>query len=52
LSNLLTLALASPLGSIGLTPVSLPFNLSIFVVLLIGRHRHPSTATALADGST
>jgi urea transporter len=36
---LLTLGLAGPLGRIGLVPLSLPFNLSIFAALLIDRQR-------------
>jgi urea transporter len=46
LSVLLTLALAAPLGRLGLSPVSLPFNLTIFAALLIARQResqYPST---------
>jgi urea transporter len=34
---LLTVALAEPLGRLDLMPVSLPFNLSIYVVLLIAK---------------
>jgi urea transporter len=38
-SLLLTVALAEALGRIGLSPLSLPFNLSIFAALLIDRQR-------------
>jgi len=36
---LLTIALAQPLGRLGLMPVSLPFNLSIYAVLLVAKQR-------------
>jgi urea transporter len=36
---LLTIALAEPLGRLGLMPLSLPFNLSIYVVLLTSKQR-------------
>jgi urea transporter len=39
LSLLLTVALSGPLGRLGLGPVSLPFNLSVFILLLVGRQR-------------
>jgi urea transporter len=39
LSCLFTITLADPLGRLGLSPVSLPFNLSVFAVLLIARAR-------------
>jgi urea transporter len=35
----LTLGLSEPLGRLGLVPLGLPFNLSIFAVLLIDRQR-------------
>jgi len=48
LSWLCTLALAAPLGRLGFTPASLPFNFSIFAVLLISRQR--AATSELAKG--
>jgi urea transporter len=42
---LLTVALADPLSRLGLTPLSLPFNFSIYAVLLIGNLRASSLFT-------
>jgi urea transporter len=39
LCSVLTPILAGPLGKLALTPLSLPFNLSFFVVLLVTRKR-------------
>jgi urea transporter len=38
---LLTVALVEPMGRLGLVPLSLPFNLSIYAVLLIASQRAP-----------
>jgi urea transporter len=44
LSILLTLTLTEPLARLGLGPVALPFNLSIFAILLITQQRMRSSA--------
>jgi urea transporter len=48
----LTLGLAEPLGRINLLPLSIPFNLSIFAVLMVSRRRaellQPSTTQQIA----
>jgi urea transporter len=45
---LLTLGLSEPLGRLGFIPLSFPFNLSVFAVLLIDRQR----ALLLRSGAT
>jgi urea transporter len=44
----LTVGLSAPLGRVDLIPLSLPFNLSVYAVLLVARQRaylqHPGTA--------
>jgi urea transporter len=43
---LLTVALAQPLGRLDLMPVSLPFNLSIYAMLLIAKQSASASASA------
>jgi urea transporter len=46
LSLLCTVALAAPLGRLGFTPASLPFNFSILAALLISRQRAATSQLA------
>lgn len=51
LCTFLTLSLAEPLARLGIPSLSLPFNLSIFVVLLAARQSQSRSASALTQAA-